>query len=95
MPTSSPTLAHLATGQKAPPFDGAALLATLSPPFGECPNRIHATPMAAAILGSTPKTLEVERCRRRLKIATIHIGRRIGYLEKDLLAFIASCRKEG
>ena len=77
------------------PFDGAALLATLSPPFGECPNRNHETPMAAAIICSTPKSLEAERCRRRLKIPTIRIGRKVLYRESDLLAFLTSCRREG
>ena len=76
-------------------FDGPALLATLSPPFGELPNRIHATPMAAAILGSTPKSMEAERCRRRYKIPTIRIGRRVSYREADLLAFLDRCRVEG
>ena len=76
-------------------FDGSALLATLSPPFGDLPNRIHATPMAAAILGSTPKSMEAERCLRRWKIPTIRIGRKISYREADLLAFLDSCRVEG
>lgn len=76
-------------------FDGAALLATLSPPFGACPNRNHDTPMAAAILCSTPKSLEAERCRRRLKIPTIRVGRKVLYREADLLAFLDRCRKEG
>ena len=76
-------------------FDGAAKLATLYPRFGECPNRNHETPMAAAIICSTPTSLEAERCRRRLKIPTIRVGRKVLYRESDLLAFLDRCRKEG
>jgi len=76
-------------------FDGAAMLATLSPPFGTCPNRNHETAMAAAILCSTPKAMEAERCRRRWKIATIRVGRKVLYREADLLAFLDRCRVEG
>lgn len=85
----SPTVGHLAA------FDGPALLATLSPPFGACPYRNHDTTMAAAILSSTPKSLEAERCRRRLKIPTIRIGRKVLYREADLMAFLDRCRTEG
>ena len=76
-------------------FDGPAMLATLSPPFGSSPYRNHETPMAAAALSSTPKTLEAERCRRRWKIPTIRVGRKVLYREADLLAFLDRCRVEG
>ena len=67
----------------------------LSPPFGMCPNRMHDTPSAAACIGLAPSTMEVERCRRRLKIAHHKIGRKVMYKESDLMAFLDSCRVEG
>ena len=68
---------------------------TLNPPFGLCPNRMHDTPSAAACIGLAVATLEVERCRRRLKIDHYKIGRKVMYKESDLLAFLDSCRVEG
>ena len=67
----------------------------LHPPFGECPQRMHDTPSAAACLGVAASSLEVDRCRRRWCIPTIRIGRRVLYRESDLLAFVNRCRKEG
>jgi hypothetical protein len=69
--------------------------APLSPPFGMCPNRMHDTQSAAACIGLAASTMEVERSRKRLKIPHCKIGRRVLYLEKDLMAFIASCRVDG
>ena len=67
----------------------------LTPPFGEVPYRLHETPVAAALLGLSPKTLEVERCRRRIRLSYVKMGRRVMYREADLLAFINACRVEG
>ena len=67
----------------------------LTPPFGMSPNRMHDTPSAAACIGLAPSTMEVERCRRRLKIAHHKIGRKVMYRESDLIAFLAGCRVEG
>ena len=68
---------------------------TLNPPFGMCPNRMHDTPSAAVCIGLAPATLEIERCRRRIKIAHHKLGRKVLYQESDLMAFLASCRVEG
>ena len=73
----------------------AADPAKLDPPLGTCPHRLHLTPMAAAIVGLAPSTMEVERCRRRLKIAYCKVGRRVQYKEADLLAYLDRCRVEG
>jgi hypothetical protein len=66
--------------------------ATLSPPFGSAPNRLHDTAMAAALLSSTPGTLEQERMRRRWRLPYLRMGRKIAYREADLLAFLDRCR---
>jgi hypothetical protein len=67
----------------------------LDPPLGVCPHRLHSTQMAAAIVGLAPSTMEVNRCRRRLKIAYCKVGRRVQYKEADLLAYLDRCRVEG
>ena len=73
----------------------SATLAPLNPPFGMCPSRMHDTPSAAACIGLAPATLELERGRKRLKIAHHKIGRKVAYKESDLMAFLDSCRVEG
>ena len=64
----------------------------LTPPLGQCPARLHRTPMAAAILSRSPATLQSDRARGRCRIPTVKIGRTVAYLESDLLNFVASCR---
>lgn len=81
----SPTLSAIAANPTTP---------VLSPPFGADPNRMHDSPTAARLVGLAPATLEVDRCRRRLKIAHYKAGRKILYRESDLMAFLASCRVE-
>jgi hypothetical protein len=78
-----------------PVTNQTALPVLLTPSFGMCPNRMHDTPSAAACIGLAPATMEVERCRRRLKIAHHKIGRKILYKESDLIAFLDACRVEG
>ena len=68
---------------------------TLNPPFGQAPNRLHETPMAAALIGVARSSLEVDRCRRRWRIDHVKIGRKILYREADLLAFIDRCAVKG
>ena len=65
---------------------------TLNPPLGQCPNRLHRTPMAGAIITRSPATLQSDRARGRCRIPTVKIGRTVAYRESDLLAFIESCR---
>ncbi|MBN8524458.1 MAG: helix-turn-helix domain-containing protein [Planctomycetes bacterium] len=68
---------------------------TLNPPFGQAPDRMHATAMAAACIGVAAKSMALDRCRRRWRIAHCKIGRRVAYRESDLLAFLDRCRVEG
>ena len=89
---TSPTLERLANNTE---LSQAPRSLILNPPFGMCPNRMHDTPSAAVCVGLAPATLEVERCRRRLKINYHRCGRKILYKESDLLAFLDSCRVEG
>ena len=67
----------------------------LTPPLGQCPARLHRTPMAAAILSRSPATLQSDRARGRCRVAAVRIGRTVAYREADLLAFVESCRVEG
>ena len=63
----------------------------LTPPFGEAPHRLHDSPAAAVLVGLAPATLEVDRCRRRLGLSWLKVGRRVLYRESDLLAFMDRC----
>jgi hypothetical protein len=90
--TTSPTPNRTINGLEP---SQAPLPVMLNPPFGSCPNRMHDTPSAAACIGLAPATMEVERCRKRLKIAHHKIGRKVVYRESDLIAFLDSCRVEG
>ncbi len=67
----------------------------LVPPFGSMPHRMHETPSAAACLGVAASSLQVDRCRRRWRIPSFKVGRKVLYRESDLLAFLESCRNEG
>lgn len=89
---TSPTLDRMAKDTELSQTPPSVIL---NPPFGLCPNRMHDTPSAAACIGLAPATMEVERCRRRLKIPHHKIGRKVMYKESDLLAFLDSCRVEG
>jgi hypothetical protein len=73
----------------------AAQIEPLAPPFGEAPNRMHDTRVAAACLGLATASLEVDRCRRRWKIPHFKIGGRVLYRESDLLAFLDRHRVGG
>lgn len=48
---------------------------------------------AAALLGCTPKTLEVWRCTRRVRIPYCKVGRRVVYRRADLEAFLEANRE--
>ncbi len=94
--SASSTLSSLANGKPAAPSVRLpADPGLLHPAFGECPNRMHHTPMAAACIGVAASSMEVDRCRRRWRIPHTKIGRKILYKEADLLAFLACCRVEG
>lgn len=67
---------------------------TLSPPFGSSPSRLHDTGSAAGLIGVAETSLNVDRTRRRLRIPHLKIGRKILYLESDLVAFLTRCRVE-
>jgi len=86
MTSSSPTLAE--------PASDARALPALTPPFGECPSRMHATPAAASCIGVAPASLELDRVRRRLLIPYHKVGRSVLYRESDLMAFLDRCRVE-
>jgi len=53
------------------------------------------TNAAARLLGLAPASLEVDRCRHRLRIPYLKLGRRVLYKRADLLAFIDRHRVEG
>lgn len=48
---------------------------------------------AAALLGCTPKTLEVWRCTGRVRIPYHKVGRRVVYRRRDLEAFLEANRE--
>ena len=54
------------------------------------PDALLTTEQAAAILGCAPKTLEMERTRRRWDIPFVRLSRAIRYRRCDLLTWIAS-----
>jgi hypothetical protein len=64
-------------------------------PTGNMPE-VYNNAEAAAILGVSPASLEIDRtARKRWRVPYLKIGRRVLYRRADLLAFLDRCRVEG
>ena len=51
--------------------------------------KLLTTEQAAALLACSPKTLEVDRCRRRWQVPFLRVGRAIRYDEQSVLRWLA------
>lgn len=58
------------------------------------PDYIYNTKEAAELLRKKPSALATGRCRKDFALAWIKIGRKVGYLGKDLINFIEQGRVE-
>lgn len=68
--------------------------ATINPEPAE-PLELLDTHAAARLLGLAPASLDLDRCRHRLRIPYLKIGRRVLYRRADLMAFIDRCQVGG
>jgi len=48
----------------------------------------------AEILGVSPKTLAVWRCRKTIELPYVKAGRKVWYLERDIADFLERNRRE-